>query len=137
MIMVLDTNVLVSGILRPFSRPADVLRLVSRGAITVAYDLRILTEYREVLSRPKFGFSRDSVEAFLEQIEEDGLGVAALPLTFRLPDPGDEPFLEVALAAPAEALVTGNKRHYPGKLCPGVKILSPAEFCASLVRPAR
>lgn len=135
MIAVLDTNVIVSGILRPFSRPGDILRLVSRGTLKVAYDIRILSEYREVLSRPRFGFSRESIETFLLQLEEDGLGVSAQPLPFRLTDPGDEPFLEVALAAPAGALVTGNKRHFPKESYEGVAILSPGQFCDMLVQP--
>ncbi len=61
-------------------------------------------------------------------MEEEGLSVAAAPLKFRLPDPYDEPFLEVALAAKAEVLITGNKRHFPKKASGGVRILSPAEF---------
>ena len=128
MIVVLDTNVLVSGILRPFGRAAAILRLVAAGAIQAAYDIRILSEYREVLSRPKFGFSGEQVRSFLDQLEQEGFGVSATPLRFRLRDPNDEPFLEVALAAKAEALVTGNKRHFPRKEFEEIKILSPSEF---------
>jgi uncharacterized protein len=127
-IIVLDTNVVVSGILRPFGKPAMILRLVAAGRIRCAYDLRLLTEYRNVLDRPKFGFSKTQVNAFLAQMEEEGLLVAAGPLSTRLPDPDDEPFLEVALAARAEVLVTGNKRHFPRGEYGGVKIDSPGEF---------
>jgi len=49
-------------------------------------------------------------------------------LKSHLPDPDDEPFLEIALAAKAMAIVTGNKRHFPKREYEGVKILSPAEF---------
>jgi putative PIN family toxin of toxin-antitoxin system len=128
MIVVLDTNVLVSGILRPFGRSAAILRLVAAGAIQAAYDIRILSESWEVLSRPKFGFSGEQVRSFLDQLEQEGFGVSATPLHFRLRDPNDEPFLEVALAAKAEALVTGNKRHFPRKEFEEIKILSPSEF---------
>jgi putative PIN family toxin of toxin-antitoxin system len=127
-IIVLDTNVVVSGILRPFGKPAMILRLVAAGRIRCAYDLRLLTEYRNVLDRPKFGFSKTQVNTFLAQMEEEGLLVAAGPLSTRLPDPNDEPFLEVALAARAEVLVTGNKRHFPRGEYGGVKIDSPGEF---------
>ena len=128
MIVVLDSNVVVSGILRPFGKPAMILRLAADGRIRCAYDLRILSEYRDVLNRPKFGFSKNQVTAFLAQIEEEGQAVAAAPLPIRLPDPDDEPFLEVALAARAENLVTGNKRHFPKGDYGGVKIRSPEEF---------
>jgi predicted nucleic acid-binding protein len=52
------------------------------------------------------------------------------PLSQSLPDPDDEPFLEVALAAQAECLVTGNKVHYPADLCQGRSVFSPSEFLA-------
>jgi putative PIN family toxin of toxin-antitoxin system len=127
MIVVLDTNVLVSGILKPHSKAAVVVRLAAEGVIQLAYDVRLISEYQEVLRRPKFGFPVDAVDSLLAEMEEEGLFVTAVPLKFRLPDAYDEPFLEVALAAKAEVLVTGNKRHFPKKASGGVRILSPAE----------
>jgi putative PIN family toxin of toxin-antitoxin system len=128
MIIVLDTNVIVSGILRPYSKAAAILRLVATGTIKLAYDLRILSEYQDVLSRPKFPFTREDTNTFLDQVEKEGVLVSVIPLRFRLSDPDDEPFLEVALAARTEAMITGNKRHFPRKEYQGTKILSPAEF---------
>ena len=128
MIIVLDTNVLVSGILKPYSKAATILRLVADGTVQLAYDLRLLSEYRDVLSRSKFNFAKENVEAFLEQIEQEGFLVSAKPLKFHLPDPDDEPFLEAALAGGAKAIVTGNKRHFLRKEYEGIIILSPAEF---------
>lgn len=113
MIIVLDTNVIVSGILKPYSKAAAILRLVADGTIQLAYDLRLLSEYRDVLSRPKLNLPREEVETFLAVIEQEGLLVSVKPLKFHLPDPDDEPFLEVALAARVVAIVTGNKRHFP------------------------
>ena len=128
MIIVLDTNVIVSGILKPYSKAAAILRLVTDGTIQLAYDLRLLSEYRDVLGRSKFSFVIDDRGAFLEQVEQEGLLVSVKPLGFHLPDPDDEPFLEVALAGRVKAIITGNKRHFPKKDYEGVKILSPAEF---------
>jgi len=128
MIIVLDTNVLIYGILKPYSKAAVILRLVTNGAIQLADDLRILSEYRDVLKRSKFNFAQEDVEELLEQIEEEGLPVSVKPLKFHLPDPDDEPFLEVALSGGVKAIVTGNKRHFPRKEYEGVRILSPAEF---------
>jgi len=128
MMIVLDTNVIISGILRPFSKPASILRMVADGTVQLAYDLRLLSEYRDVLSRPKFNMSKENVEIFLTQIEQEGFLVSVKPLQMHLPDPDDEPFLEVALAGMVEAIVTGNKRHFPKREYEGVKIVSPAEF---------
>jgi len=132
MIIVLDTNVVVSGILKPYSKTAAILRLVADGAIQLAYDLRILSEYRDVLSRPKFNFAKENIEAFLDQVEQEGALVSVKPLKNHLPDPDDEPFLEVALSGGVKAIVTGNKRHFPRKDYQGVKIFSPVEFLEAM-----
>ena len=54
--------------------------------------------------------------------------MTALPLKSKLSAPDDDKFLEVATAANAEALITGNKQHLPAECCGQIKILSPAEF---------
>jgi putative PIN family toxin of toxin-antitoxin system len=126
--IVLDTNVLVAGLLSPYGPCGEIARMVSSGEITLSFDARILTEYEEVLKRPKFKFDKDKVSAFLDQIEHCGRTVAASPLHQSLPDIDDEPFLGVAIAAQVECLITGNRVHFPSELCHGVTILSPAEF---------
>ncbi len=110
--VVIDTNVLVSAMLSPHAPPAQVLRLVLQGDLVPLHDERIVSEYRQVLLRPKFAFDREDVGAVLEGIEWSGEAVFARPLPVELPDPDDLPFLEVAAAGSADALVTGNLRHY-------------------------
>ena len=124
--IVLDTNVVVSGLLSPYGPPATILRLVAVGDLRLCFDGRILAEYRQVLGRERFGFDPDDIEDLLEQVESDGELVAAGPLTASLPDPDDEPFLEVAAASDADALVTGNLRHYPEDRRAGVTVVTPA-----------
>ena len=126
--IVLDTNVLVSGLLRPHGPPGAILRMLSAGHVRICYDARILAEYREVLLRPLFPFDVERVDALLDEMRAAGLLVASRPLETPLPDPDDEPFLEVGLAGGAECLVTGNRRHYPRRAAGGMPILSPAEF---------
>lgn len=126
--IVLDTNVLVSGLLSAFGPPGQIVRLVSSGDIVLCLDARILTEYEEVLARAKFGFDQDAVLALLDFIDALSETTAAAPLPARLPDPDDEPFLEVALSARADCLVTGNTVHFPIGSRAGVTVLSPAEF---------
>jgi predicted nucleic acid-binding protein len=45
-----------------------------------------------------------------------------------LPDPDDEPFLEVAFSGGAEYLVTANQAHFPSDLFRGIKVVSPSDF---------
>lgn len=114
-----------------------VLRLLAAGLLRLAYDERILGEYREVLGRPKFPFSPQQIKTFLHEVEAEGVAVVARPLKFRLPDPDDAPFLEVALAVRADALVTGNLRHYPARARQGMAVLDPASFVDRWSRQSR
>ena len=126
--LVLDTNVLVSGLLQALGPSGQIVRLVASGELVLFHDPRILAEYREVLLRERFRFDPERVENLMEQIRAEGIPVAARPLAIRLPDPDDEPFLEVALAAEARCLVTGNLKHYPADARQGVKVLPPRAF---------
>lgn len=126
--VVLETNVLVSGLLQPHGAPGELARLAAIGVLQVCYDVRILAEYRAVLLRPLFPFAQTRVESLLDQVKAGGLMVGARPLPAPLQDPDREVFLAVALAGPAPHLVTGDARHYPAKSRQEVQVVSPAEF---------
>jgi uncharacterized protein len=128
--IVLDTNVLVAGLLSPFGPCGQIVRMVSSGELTLSFDARILAEYEEVLDRPKFKFEKDKVAAFLDHIEHRGFMTASSPLTRSLPDIDDDPFLEVAIAAQSICIVSGNQIHFPSELCQGIKVFAPADFLA-------
>ncbi|MCY3821339.1 MAG: putative toxin-antitoxin system toxin component, PIN family [Gammaproteobacteria bacterium] len=122
--IVLDTNVLVAGFISPFGPPAAILRAVLTGSMVPCFDERILAEYRDVLTRGKFCFDRHRVDDFLRVVETNGLPVLADPLRLVLPDTSDAMFVEVAIAAGADCLVTGNLRHFPVER---LRTVSPSE----------
>jgi len=126
--VVLDTNVLVSGLLSPFGPPGRILDMVMEGKITICADERILTEYVEVLSRPELKFHRKNLQELLQFIRAEALMVQAPALKIKLADPEDLMFIEVAVKAKAFALITGNKQHFPKSKTQEVPVLSPAEF---------
>ena len=126
--VVIDTNVLVAGLLSPYGRPGEVVRMIAAGSLSLLYDARIMAEYAQVLKRPKFSLSPEPIEALLDQVKAAGAVVASDPLSVRLPDEEDETFLEVALAGRAQCLVTGNVKHFPAAARQGMRVLTPAEF---------
>ncbi len=127
--VVLDTNVVVSGLLRPQGNPAQVLALALGDAVQTCHDKRILAEYAEVLGRPRFKFDAQRVREVLTKLEKDGLIVdAGKQSNLDLPDHDDEPFLAVALAGKVDFLVTGNLNDYPMDKRRGCAVVSPAEF---------
>jgi uncharacterized protein len=127
--IVLDTNILVSGLLQSQGNPAQVLTLALAGAVQVCHDGRILAEYAEVLVRPRFKFDPKRVREVLAKLEVDGLAVDASGVSsLALPDADDEPFLAVAQAARVDFLVTGNIADYPPGKRQGCAVVSPAAF---------
>jgi predicted nucleic acid-binding protein len=127
MIVVVDTNVLVSGLLSAHGTPARVLDLLTTGDLQVAYDDRIAAEYRQVLARPRFGFQPEAVAHLLDYLFDEGLPLVARPLPAKLPDSDDQPFWEVAVEA-ATPLITGNLKHFPAEVCADIEVLTPAAF---------
>ncbi|MGE0683662.1 MAG: putative toxin-antitoxin system toxin component, PIN family [Candidatus Binatia bacterium] len=102
--IVLDTNILVSALLRPGSLPSRVVDLVLARQVTLAFDLRIFGEYQEVLLRPEFAFPLPQVGDLIAFLWSVGECVQAPPLPLRLPDPDDVMFIEAAVSALADAL---------------------------------
>ena len=131
--IVLDTNVLVSAILSPNGPPAAVLRALLTERVRLCFDERIVSEYRDVLTRVKFSFDRELVEELIGFLESAGTPTLAAPLAVDLPDPWDQMFIEIAVSSRADFLVTGNLKHYPEEVRSGVKVVSPREFLDALL----
>ena len=115
---VIDTNVLVSAMLKWDSVPANVLELVFSGMIVPLLNEPIMKEYQEVLRRPKFHLTEGIVRDILAEMNHFGVYVDAPELAVDLPDPKDRVFYEVVMEErkTEEAyLVTGNIRHFPEK----------------------
>lgn len=130
---VLDTNVLVSGLLTPGGIPGKLIEWMGQDRLRLVLDDRILAEYLKVFSRPKFAFSNAQLASILDLLEQGELLLPS-PLTASLPDPSDLPFLETAAASDDKTLVTGNLKHYPKPLRSGVRVLTPAEAWGLLTR---
>lgn len=114
---VIDTNVLVSALLSSKDDSATVMVLgkVLSGEIIPVYSSVITKEYREVLSRKKFGFAGRTINYLLSAIEKYGILVNPSPSGMVLPDMKDLPFYEVVLEKRDDEayLVTGNVKHFP------------------------
>ena len=127
--VVLDTNVLVSSLLSQKSWPAKILDLILSDHVQVVYDDRILGEYEEVLSRPELRIPPPRMLAVIDHIELTGRFVTPEPLPAEgYTDPDDIMFAEVFITANADALITGNLRHYKPLLKHDALVLSPAQF---------
>jgi putative PIN family toxin of toxin-antitoxin system len=123
---VIDTNVFVSALLSS-NEDAATVKIVQKillGDIIPVYSDKILSEYREVLQRPKFKFPAEDQAYLLAAVCKFGKHIAPAPSDIVLPDEKDLPFYEAAIAESAWYLVTGNKKHFPEEPF----VLSPREM---------
>jgi uncharacterized protein len=133
MLIVLDTNVLVSSMLKHNSKPALIMNAILEGKIQIAIDKRIFNEYTDVLHRPKLNIPADKADAILRFIAFSALWVQSQPVEFQrelVNDPGDIPFAEVAICSHSDVLVTGNMKHFGFLRNTNTKVLLPDEFLA-------
>ena len=113
---VIDTNVLISAVLKHHSVPGSIIDLAFDGPIVPVLNDSIEKEYKEVLSRPKFHLPSDLIEDILSSFHQRGLYVDAEELDIELPGPKDRVFYEVVMEERKEEdayLVTGNIKHFP------------------------
>ncbi|WP_338861951.1 putative toxin-antitoxin system toxin component, PIN family (plasmid) [Mycetohabitans rhizoxinica] len=126
--VVLDTNVLVSGLAYPSSVPGRIVAAWRQGGLEVALSHYILDEMVRVLPRlPRVGMTptqiRDLADSFMllaDVVEPEGAQDA------NLRDSADQPVLLTLLAAKAQYLITGDKDLLA--LADRYPIVTPADF---------
>lgn len=111
--LVLDTNVVVSGALKPQGLQRTVLNFALTPPALLFCSPIILAEYREVLGRPELRISLGEQRELLGLIESRSRSVQPSERLDVCLDPDDNVFLECAQASRADYLVTGNERHFP------------------------
>ena len=123
-VWVLDTNVLISGLLSPFGPPGRLVDALLARHLQIAIDDRIEAEYREVLARPRLDIPAVR-RAAVQAVFQFQYHVTASPWSGSAPPDQDVMFLEVALQTSARTLVTGTLRHFPVG-CRGPVVVSSA-----------
>ena len=120
---VLDTNVLVSGLLSHAGPPGKLVDAIETGLLVPVFSEPILFEYLEVLLRPKFQFEREDITELMESLYLSGILVDELNIdTSEFNDVRDVPFYTAAIQENS-VLITGNLKHFP--LDGPVEVLTP------------
>jgi uncharacterized protein len=125
---VIDTNVLVSGLLSPSGNEALIVLAVHQGLLRPCLSEEIIDEYAGVLARPKFAFPPDEIEALIVMLRRNGELFQAEQSSQASPDTGDTKFVECALTAKADFIITGNKRHFPEKSYGSAHVVNAGEL---------
>lgn len=130
---VIDTNVLVSAMLKWQSVPGTVMSLVFDGPVIPVFNEEILNEYKTVLSRPKFHLDEKDVNIILAGITKKGILLNSDKIDIELPDTKDVVFYEVVLEKKKSDdayLITGNIKHFPAEPF----IVTPREFIDIIIK---
>jgi len=131
--LVLDTNIVVSGALKPLGLQRTVLLLAITTPARLYLSPPVFAEYRAVLSRAELRIRKGLRQQLLQLLEKRAHFVAPSRSLQVTSDAADNIFLECADAARADYLITGNQRHFP-KFWKKTKIINSREFI-SIVGP--
>ena len=131
--VVLDTNVLVSAIIRPPGKPAQILRqaFIRYRLLTCRF---ILSELVDVLARKHIQTKYDKLVTsklrvkFIEKIHSLGKVVETRTFLDAVSDPKDNPVLACAVDGRADYLVTGDPHLLKLGIFSDVRILTPTQF---------
>jgi putative PIN family toxin of toxin-antitoxin system len=121
--VVFDTNVVASA---SFWRgaPFDCLAGWAQGRCEAVVSPALLAEYHETIEELRLDYPRREPVELIFPTER---------ATGATPDPGDEMVLECALAAEADYIVSGDKKHLLSlREFHGIRIVSPADFLRRL-----
>jgi putative PIN family toxin of toxin-antitoxin system len=133
--VVIDTNVVLSGLIKPGSVPGQVLRAWRDGSIRLVLSEFLIEEIAVTLARPKIQalvpWPAAQIDRFVLELRAFCDVVEPAELNFKYPrDPDDIPVLATLIASGADLLVTGDRdllvlrEEYP--------IETPAEFVRRL-----
>lgn len=110
--VVFDCNIYVQMLLNLKSTAFRCFELVVRGEVELFVSKEVLAEVAEVLSRPRFktlvpDLTEEKIEAFLLEVAANAVEITNVPKEFQYErDPDDEPYINLAIAAPAKFLVS-------------------------------
>ena len=128
--IILDTNVVVSSLIQK-SYPYLIVDHLVEGKMTLCLSDAILSEYIEVLNRPKFARFTDfklNAEQFITRVSLDAEFYLPQKRLDLIKDEADNRFLELAEVSRADFLITGNIRDFTMKEYQRTKIVQPNEF---------
>lgn len=126
--VILDTNIIISALIRKDSNPGKVVKMALSGKIIPVMHKKIQAEYWEVCKRKKFNFPDDIISRLMSRLGNRAIFLDETKSADKITDEKDIVFYEVTLTAKDKFndayLVTGNGKHFPIKPF----VVTPAEM---------
>ena len=124
--VVIDCNIVISAGLNPGNCRKVIHSVVHSHECILSTD--ILREYVAVAKREKFISAHDNLAQIIYALSWNANFIIPESSAFSLPDVNDQIYLDTALSANADVIVTGNLKHFPDEKYMNVQILSPKAF---------
>ncbi len=126
--VVIDTNVLVSAVLKDRIPETVIMFVAGRDDFEWVVSAEIMAEYHEVLGRPKFGLPDDILRGWHAILDRLTV-LCAADLAIEFPrDRKDGKFLSCAVAAGADYFITGDRDFEEARQLLATTILSVSQF---------
>jgi putative PIN family toxin of toxin-antitoxin system len=129
--IVIDTNVVIAALRSKKGASYKLLSLIGTNKFEIHDSVAIVLEYEDVIQRHRTeaGLSQDDVSIFVDSLcsmaHHHKIYFVWRP---SLPDANDELFLELAISARCEYIVTHNIKDFKGTEKFGIKAITPKEF---------
>lgn len=126
---VADTNLIISRLLLPASKPAEALSKAQKSGDMLASDAT-LAELAQVLARPKFDkyLSAQDRKRFFALLAPLCIKIDIVQSIHACRDPNDDKFLELAVNGSADFILTGDKDLLTLNPFQGISIYKPVEY---------
>lgn len=133
--IVIDANLFVSAVLKPDSRPAEIISLVRDDKIKLLMSEDIENEIRAVLLYPKIARrhkkSKEYIDVFFNKLRSAAIFVIPKErLSVVKGDPSDNKYLECAVTGNAQYILTGDSHLKEIAVYKGIRVLTAANFLA-------
>ena len=128
---VLDTNVVVSALMHEGTPPSTVLRAALRRSFRCFVSDEVFAEYEAICARYHFKIPAHDVLTALREFRKIATWVIPAKRIHAAFDSDDNKFLECALEARTDYVVTGNLRHFPAQF-QDIRIVCPRQFTTVL-----
>ncbi len=134
--VVLDTNVIVSGVISPRSYPHQILRYWSQGKFIVVASEAIIAEVIRVLRYPRiqerYHLTEEDIKAVINLFANNSQIVEGLYEVQTSRDPDDNMFLACALEGGVDYVVSGDPHLREIKQYHSIQIISSQQLVKML-----
>ncbi len=126
--LTLDTNVLVSASIVE-GKQYDILKLAKLGKVKIILSAVILEEFKEVISRERFGFSEKQIDEAVKQILDVAeIIIPRVKIRALVEDPDDNMVLECALEGKVDYILSGDEHLLNLGSYEKIKIINATKF---------